>query len=368
MTNGVGKAVVYVKDVQDIGFFTMMVDTRLYQAFVASPLYYIILPVSGLLTTLLALMNAYQFAKASNRNLDAWLQFIFSSVCAVLASVSLYGAILTTALGLVFTAGPWLFLSGLTLAFVHQALMMGLNFYRASESLDGASQQKHYLQAAINNGFVLGLLTAMIGTVVFVMITPVAPYLGSAFAISSVVFVAANLLWRLIPSTWKQGVKAQLNLAKPEAVFDPMKLECSLEKSNTLVQFNFDSNYIDKNKRLFTQIDYGAEIEKMDVKSAKEYLRMTIQHKILVLNDKSIVLTEKRKQKLHCLNELYSSLDSHNSISKEKILEQYPSAFQSFWADKGEVEQIYDAVKIFQEKHNKEEALHSNIRGSVIQF
>lgn len=248
--NEVQKAVLYTKEIQDIGLFAAMADSRFFLAFSASPLYFIMLPMIGLLISVLALINGYQLVKANNRTIDKWSQFLISSVCAVLASVSLYGAVVATALGLTFVAGPWLFFSSLLIASGHQLFMLGLNGYRAYECPQGSAQRMHYFQSTLNGLFILGLLSAVLGAVIFVMLLPIAPYVATACALTAAAFTVMNILWRLIPYNWKQTIKEHMNLGKPELLIQN-KPSQSLALQNVS---DSASSHEAKNHRLFTEV------------------------------------------------------------------------------------------------------------------
>lgn len=338
----VQRSVLYIKEIQDVGLFAVMADSRLFLAFAASPLYYIMLPMIGLLITVLALINGYHLANASNRNFDKWSQFIVSGICAVCASVALYGGALTTFLGLTFAAGPWFFLSSVLVAFTHQALMLGLNIYRAYESLEDSSQRMHYIQASLNNLFNLGLIVSIIGAVIFVMLLPIAPYVAAAFAISAAILTAANIAWRLAPYNWKQAIKGYLNLGKQEIIQQEQAHQLSEAIEKSVPAFNQN----DTHPRLFTRCDYSVQIKTFTADIGEIYLQRIINNKIATLNDQ----TEKSIQKAGLLSKLSSTLSSRTVITKNQLSDEYPLAFQSFWTEKGDVEQIVDAAMILQDK------------------
>lgn len=340
------KAISYIKDLQDVGLFGVMADPRLFAAFGGSPFFYVMLPFIAILLTALAIINGYQLLLAENKNLDKWLGFIVSGVCAVCASVSLYGAVISTAMGITFAAGPWFFFSSVVLAAAHQGVMLGINAYRAYESLAGSSQRIHYIQAAISNAYFLGLLTAIVGAVTFVLLTPVAPVLGSACAITTVGLIVLNGLWRITPYNWKLSIKEFLHLGKPEM----MNEEQLNEVLSPLTNAHSQNTIINSNHRLFTQFDYVSAINSMELKVANQYLKNIITNKIEFYNADSTPKSEKNVQKADLLLQLSTKLDEKSLISKNDLLKRYPLAFQSFWVEKGEVEQIFDAAMVLQDK------------------
>lgn len=338
------KAVTYIKETQDIALFATMADARWYSAFGASPLFFVMLPFIGLLLTINALINAYRLSKAHNQNLDQWFGFVVSALCAVLGSVSLYGAAISVFWGVSFAAGPWFFFSSLMVASLHQMMMVGINFHRAYEALQGSSQRMHHLQAALNNLFILGLLFAAVGSVLFVMLFPsVAPLVGMGCAMGAVTFTGLDILWRIVPHNWKLAIKGFLNLGKPELV-----------QNDAWTSTQEVQSYLDKTQeknpnhhRLFTRFDYSAKVSEMDVVRAQDYLDEIISRKIASFGKST--LNEKTQHKVSVLEILRDELVDF-TCSKKDLLKDYPLAFQSFWAEKGDVEQIFDAVVVFQEK------------------
>ncbi|WP_298626988.1 hypothetical protein [uncultured Legionella sp.] len=342
------KAVLYIKETQDVGLFGVMADSRLFAAFSGSPFYFVMLPFIGLLLTVLALINGYDLATAKNQNFDKWFEFVISLVCAALASVSLYGAVIATSLGLSFAAGPWFFLSSVVLAGIHQSVMLSLNIYRAYEALAVSSQRMHYIQAALNNAFIISLLTSIAGAVTFVLLTPIAPVVGSACAISAAALTGLNLLWRMAPHNWKLAIKEFLQLAKPDLLLNEEQIHLSIVPYN-VASLNSPLGY--SHSRLFAPFDYSAAIKTMDLNTSALYIKEVLSRKIDLLNAHSTVKNDVNYQKIDCLQHIEKQFAEHSLISKSELLKEYPLAFQSFWAEKGEVEQIFDAVLAMQKKH-----------------
>ena len=341
------KAVVYIKQIQDIGLFGVMSNKDIFFVFTGSPLYYVMLPMIGMLMTLLALVNGYELLTARNKNLDKWFGFIVSVICAALSSISLYGAVIASILGVSFAIGPWFFLSSVAVAFAHQVATFGLNVYRVFESSIGSTQFNHHMQTVVNTAFNLALITAVAGSVVFVMLTPIAPAVGSFFALTAVVLTAANILWRLIPDNFKNTLKQQFGLWKPE---QEVVLESDFiqSKDSVLVAAQESTYY-----RIFTKIDHSAQVKQNNISSGLDYLRTTIQNKIDLFDAKSLPHSEKNSQKRALLADTLLAIDTDlSSFSKKQLLEKYPLAFQSFWAEKGDVEEIVDAADLIQAKKN----------------
>jgi hypothetical protein len=346
------KIVTYLREAQEVALFATMTNSRWFAAFGASPLFFIVLPFISLLLTINAMINGYHLAKASNKNLDHWFGFITSAVCAALASVSLYGAALSVLVGFSFAIGPWFFFSSLMVAFTHQMTMMGINFYRVYEMLSGSTQRMHYVQAALNNLFNLGFLTAAAGSVVFVLLFPtMAPASGVGFAVTAVTFTLLDMLWRIIPHNLKIAIKGYLNLAKPGAEQEPLDKPLA---ANTEFSMKKDQDLNPNHHRLFSCFEYSSVVHKMGIKEAQDYLNLIITNKIDSYGVETPRHDSKIKDKLAALAKLHTAL-FHKDVFLDDILEENPLAFQSFWAGKGDVEQIFDAVRVYQNKVLNEE-------------
>lgn len=354
--NEVQKTVTYIRQTQEVALFTTMANSRLQATFAASPLFYIMLPFIGLLMTITAFLNAYRLAKADNKNLDKWSNVIASSLCAALASVSVYGSALSVLLGFQFAVGPWFFFSSLLVGITHQAMMMGVNFYRAFKASGDSVQHKHFLQAALNNLFVIGLLSAIVGAVFFVMLFPtVAPVIGSIFAVTAALFTFADILWRIIPHNWKLSTKGGINLGKPELTHNH-----ALKSDVTLIETN-SQDFNPKHHKLFSCHDHCPAVKRLDVESAKSYLSLQIKKKIDSYGDGLTFRDKKTQDKSLLLKELLAAVDEPTVLSKKSVLKNHPLAFQSFWLEKGEVEQLFDAVVVFHEKLKQIEVAKSSV-------
>lgn len=58
---------------------------------------------------------------------------------------------------------------------------------------------------------------------------------------------------------------------------------------------------------------------------------------------------------MYLLKKLLSVLEYPAELSKKDVIAIYPLVFQSFWVEKGEVEQLFDAVMVFQNNYQTEE-------------
>ncbi|HHF7380603.1 TPA: hypothetical protein ACPSKF_001106, partial [Legionella anisa] len=339
------RAITYLREAQEIALFTILADARLSAIFRTSPLFYITLPFIGFLLTVNALINGYRLAKASNRNLDRWFLFAASAVCAVLASTALYGAAIAMAFGYSFTAAPWFFTSSLIVAWGHQFVMFGLNLYRAFESPPNSIQRMHYIQAALSNLFAMTLLASALGAVVFTLLFPIAPAVGTLFALTAVFLTGLDILWHVAPHALKRTIKGWFHLSKPDVAQDAIANQEEILKLKNLKEGE------PKHHRMFTCHDYSAVIRTMEIGAIKPYLLKLIQNKLQILGQKVDPENEKIKDKVSLLIVLKNAIENPQEISKKEMLATYPLAFQSFWTEKGDVEQILDAVIVSQSRH-----------------
>ena len=345
------KGISAVKELHEMAFFAVMADEDIFFIFSGSPIYFVMLPLIGMLATVQALINGFELSKANNKNFDRWLGVVVSAVCATLTSISLYGLAIASYYELSFALGPWFFLASIGVALTQQLTLFSLNCYRAYEALSNSAQRMHYVQAALNNLFQVGLLATVVGALTFVMLTPVAPALGSAFAIAAVSMSALHMLWRIMPSSWRAKIKAHLDLDKPKFGEDNVYTEPLTDELRKKLNSEPDHSY----QRLFTKRDYAAEIQHKTYDQGVLYLQRVIQEKINIYTNKPIPLSEKDEQKKTLLLKLLPTIDADTSFTKKQILKFYPLAFQSFFVEKSEVEQIVDAALLLQEKHQEEQ-------------
>ncbi len=351
----VKKGLLYLKEIQDLMLFGAMSNSRLNAAFLASPYYYVVLPMMGGLLSIFALFDAYDLVKASNRNLDKWLQFLVSAFCALLANVSIYGVLIAAFYGVTFAAAPWLFLSSVLIGTCYQLTMVGIDVFRAFMSPTRSSLQMHFVQSALNHIFLTLLMMAITGCVAFVMLSPIAPILGTAFAVVTVSMVGASLLWRVLLPSWKEEIKRFLNISKP-VIGEIIKPQDSKVESTPLEKHDDPTNYTS----FFAQRDYAEDICTKDFNTASSYILRLIETKINRYDPESPNHSDKIKDKIAVLGYVAASIQNSKSFTKNDLIKSHPQAFQSFWLQTGEVEAIVDAALILM-KHDNFKESHSPI-------
>lgn len=341
------KAVTYIKEVMDIGLFAVMSDAEIFLIFSGSPLSYVLLPMLAILFTILTLINGYDLFKANNKNIDKVLGFIVSVLCCALTSASLYGAVIANVLDLTFSAGPWLFLTSISLALAHQVLMTGLNAFRAYESLKGSVQRMHYIQAVFRNVLNVILIAVVTAAVVFVMLTPIAPAIGSACALVAAALTGVNILWRVLPDRWKDVLKGITGFAKPtpEISFRDLASAPSPQGQAEIIPPVY--------KGIFVKYDHVEYLAGKDAESGRAYLESVINTKIAIMKEGCDLTCQKNNQKTSLLERLRNSLQSNHIESIATLSKDFPLAFQSFWAEQGEVEQIARATVSILERLNE---------------
>lgn len=333
----VRKLALYVREIQEMGLYRIMADPKMFASFSGTALYFIMLPMIAILLTINAVINGIQLVQARNKNIDKWLQFIMSSLGAIATSVSLYGGVIATALGVTFAAGPWFFLSGIALGLINQLFFLGLNIARAVDSPPNSIERMHHLQAALNNAYVSLLLAVIIGVITFVLLSPVLPLAGTICAFAAAGLIAAGFLWRLCPHRWKIGIKNALHLGKPD--IEKQYLSDKAEQKNSVEADAVKAEHFSK---LFVRPDYSEQIRTMKLDKAIQHMKRVIANKMNTLEESPN--SNKTQQKLHLLRDLKTSFTYSTTVDKQDLAQKYPLAFQSFWVEKGDVEQITDAV------------------------
>jgi hypothetical protein len=192
-----------------------------------------------------------------------------------LTSISLYGSVAASYLGFNFALGAWFFLASIGVAYAHQLTMIGLNLYRAYGALNDSVKRMHYVQASLNNLFHLALISAVAGAIIFVMLTPIAPAIGSACALTAVALTGVNILWNILPQQWRRALKSYIGLGRPVSESDD-KLEriTGFTQSKT-TNLEPSQHY----QRLFTRGEHCSSIKSKHLDEGLIYLQREMQKK-----------------------------------------------------------------------------------------
>lgn len=356
------KGLFYIKEVQEVVLFGVMVDARLYAMFASSALYYVMFPMLGFIFTAFAFINLYQLVQAKNRHAELYFNFIVSAIQAFCAGTSLYGGVIATLMGTTFALGPLFFQASILFGVAHQGLMLGLNLTRAYQAPKDSALRKHYLQAAMNNLFILALLGILTGTVVFCILAPVSPYLAAGFAMATVAITLMAMGWRLAPDSLKQRFKKAIGLGKPvhepEPVQDDYGLCCS---SDVQALRTIDPL---PHAKLFVAPDYSEIVRRKPTYAQKcDSVLFLIERKISELSNVSGDKALHKKAFLECLkrhiegNRLQKSSYYYNRFQAD--------VFHSFLRDKSDTARILDAAMLLYPEAHK---INDEDRACLVKF
>lgn len=320
------KLVVSLKDVLLSFMFTAFSNPAWFNWFKFSPISILNKASLGIVTIVLACMQCYFFYQAVNKNFEAWSNTLSAVVGTGLTSVATFGEMFATALGLSFAAGIWIFLAGLMVSMVNQLIELGINLHRSLEAPKGSSQRKHYQQAAIQHAFNAMHIALTITSLACLMLLPVNPVLVTGFCLAVVSFGVLNVAWRMGPKGAKEQLKQGVGLTKP--IHEP--------------SFAFKKPH--HSNPLFTATDFISPIKTLSLEDQKTHLQLKIADKSSQLR-MNTSLSLKQENKIKVLELLSNALEDPIKLdSKSVIAKHYIGAFQSFWREKSDVEQLYDAV------------------------
>lgn len=324
------------------------------RAYAASPLIYLNKGILSFFAMILALLQCYVFYNAFNKNIDGLINTLGSFINATLSTTATVGGIVSAALGVAFAAGLWLVLAGLVLALCNQLLEFALQLFRSYEAPEGTALRKHYQQAAIHHLFMAAYVALTIAALVCTTLALVNP-IGAALLCGAVVgLTLVHVAWRFTSADLKDKIKQRIRLNKPEKdrVLSP-EPKIDLEK-------------YPQHAKLFTSIDYVAQMRTGAPAQAKDFIEKKIREKLaefktqygdLDCNPK-IVLSNKIKSKREVLLHLQKVLEKEQTtgsadlLSKTEVADKYSGAFQSFLREKGDIERIYDGVDYYIRKIN----------------
>ncbi|MBA2650537.1 MAG: hypothetical protein H0U75_13275 [Legionella sp.] len=307
--------------------FSAFSNTTWLNLFKNSPISLINKASLGIVTLILASLQCYYFYHAVNKNFEGWFNTISTIISTGLTSLATYGELLAGLLGFGFAAGIWIFIAGLAVGMVNQLVEAGLNLHRSKQALHGSAQSKHYLQAAIFHGLNASSLGITITALIVSFIIPVAPLVVTFICLSVVGFGLANIAWRFGSEGTKDRIKQGMGLAKPtHEITLRQELKKFPENNPSLQTIALDSEATEKSNLKKQQHLNTLLSEKLDGWQ-KNYQGVKIESK------KKVVAL------------LKSNITTPWNIpSKTEIATKYPKAFQSFWREKGEVEQLYEVV------------------------
>lgn len=324
-----------LRDLLQSTLFAAMSNHNWLNWFKLSPLSILNKASLGLVSIVLAGFQCYFFYQAVNKNFEAWLNTLSAVIGTGLTSIASYGELIAASLGIGFAAGIWIFLAGLTVNWLNQMLDLGINLYRAFEA-KGSAQRQHYLQAAIQHGFNATYLALTITALVCTFLLAVNPVIVTGFCLGVVGFGLLNIAWRIGSNAVKEQLKQGIGLSKVEQTVQP--------------QAGNELTHSPRIKTLLSSRDFIAELKSLPVKDRQAVLELKIDEKLASLR-KNPNSRPKIANKISVLGLLRNNIGaSKEMIAKTVLANQYPGAFQSFWREKSDVEQLYDALSYHHSK------------------
>jgi predicted membrane channel-forming protein YqfA (hemolysin III family) len=317
------KAFLFLRDLIQTTLFSALTHYKLLAA-LSSGLTLAIRPLLGIVLALIASLQLWGFLQTVNKNIDAWLGVISSLTNALLTNIGAIGSLVANLTGTLFLATPWLFVAAFGVSLVYQLTMLCLNAYRAYESNKGSSQREHYLQALMSNAVIALQLAASIAAVCLFTLTPASAFLVGVCALVAVLLIVGNAFWRMMSDESKSNIKKKLGIISPE---HPQRQQA-------------DAGY----QRIFTARDHKAVLAELTSPlERRNYLVASIEAKLVRLQQQSP--SDKIQHKLEVLKNAQQSMQGGEPLSaKADLSKRYPQAWFSFWCEKGDVEQLIDAV------------------------
>lgn len=364
--DNIQKADLTVKEIGEASLFAFFSNTKWFNILNVTVGHFILLPIIGLTFSLHAILEWIKLYRAKNKNADKWFSVIAVTLSAMVAIASMSGTIsLEIISASAFAAGPWLFVSSLGILAFYQLSMLAINLFRAWQAPSNSAERKGYLQASFNNLFFSVLLGVATAAVVFAMLSPVGPVIMATVASVASVMILASITWRLMSHfkpEWVSAIKTFVGVNKPANE----QLSNTLEHTNGLQAVNSDDESMDDNDALITSatsVHFAGTffrpayhrhrvqvlIDNGKGEQAKDYLIRSIKAKRASFDSatdaKSLVKSKHLGDLLNILQGQSTELVSNLDIPQD--------AHQSFWAKKGDTEQLYDAVKLWQSSDAK---------------
>lgn len=368
------KLTLAAKESSEVALFSFFSKLQSFLWFTTHALRFVLFPIIGVTFLVNAIIEGYKLKKAKNKNVESVFGFISTVASAALAIASITGTVLAGAgvIAAEFVAGPFLFVAALSVGITFQLGMLLINSIRALNAPSNSIERKAFIQSSLNNLFNAVLLGLIAATVISVMISPAGPAVLAALAITAATLTAVNLVWRILPHEWKLGIKSFLGLAKPKLDLSNIVTQ---KHSNALI----DGAHVEPTPGIFEKKDeikpsytsrglFTASFRRHKVMTmlnsgnldgARNYVIQQVKAKQLELttklsNGKNDI---KHQSKLLVVNHLLESLENKETDatplkSITSLSDEQPRAFQSAWSSVGDTEDLYNAVKLFNESED----------------
>ncbi|MCC5791837.1 MAG: hypothetical protein JJT82_04405 [Legionellaceae bacterium] len=335
-----------MKEFPELLFYGAMARQSWYIWLGASPLLLILLPLISVSLAGMAILDIYQLIRAPNKNLDKWLSAFIASVCTVLAGISIFSLVLGTIFGFSFAAGPWFFLSSVSVFFASTVFNMALSLLRSLESPAHSPQQMHFVQRLISQLNMLLTSASVIGSVCFVILFPVSTPLAAAFASACVALTAINIAWRFTPEVYRETIKDWLGFTKPVSegiVVERINPDKGLSEVNTKLKVQEASGVIPW--RFFTAPDYRSQMLALPPEQRLDFFSDKLQRYQQRLEASANPPT-RVQSKIAALKEMRLNLQACQEKKPLTAIDwqKFPQIAQSFWreSEMEAMQQAYD--------------------------
>lgn len=345
------------KEVTEVGLFSFFAKMKTFAWFGSHVLRFIFFPLIGLVFLTNAIIESYKLYKAKNQNAESVASMITAYAVAGLAITSITGTLLAS-VGVIaaeFVLGPFLFVGALATAFLHQLGMGIINTIRFFMAPQGSEERQGFKQAIFNNGYNMLLLAAVTSMITVLMISPAGPAVLAGLAGTAIALTAINFIWKVMPSTLKNGIKDFFGFAKPTIEVTPnTKAENSpaVLPTHDITSGTKDPSFT-SSKGLFTASFRKHKVIQIinnnGLQTAKAYLLNEIRVKREKLEGIEARGT-KTQSKLNVLQHLSDAVEKGSELEGiEKLAGQHHKAFQSFFAGVSDTEDLYKAVKTYKD-------------------
>lgn len=339
-----------MKEFPEILFYGTMARSSWFAWMGASPLLVILMPLIALSLAGLTLLDMYELAQASNKNVDRWLGVTIATICTFLASVSIGSLVLGKLLGVTFAAGPWIFLSSVALFGINMVVHLGLTLVRLLESPHNSPQQMHFLQRAFSQLNALVTAGFVVACVLGIILFPVAAPLAAIFAIGCTAMTILNIAWRFMPSDYREGIKLVFGIEKSEVEVVTLSRE---EIRNGSYPYSNGENVRETSyrsgpvfyARLFTAPDYVAQLKSLAPCEQIAFFEKQINQyaERLEQSPSSGTSIDSKKALSLCLQKNIQRMKEKEALLPIPM-SRFHSVYQSFWreSEMAELKKAYD--------------------------
>lgn len=366
------KATAAVIDVSNSSMFTIFSDKQWLARFDASPFKFFLLPLVAIGFAVNAIISGIHFSKATNKNITRFFYMMSMILGAIGASVSIYGGIIAElAFKTVFPIGPYFFLGAVSIGLTFNLSQLIANAVALSRAPKDSIERQQYKRAIIFHSFLSVLLSTIVGSVVFVLLSTSWPFMGSVMSLAAAGLCAANFVYTFLPQSVKGWFDTKLGLEIPKEDMLVTKIDKAY-KDTPVPHRQKELQVVEKAKLTLFQRAYRKEViqtylqtDKFD--EAKTYLLSQLTQKISAMEKilQDYPNSQKHRDKHDLLSEVKDAITKGNNINgkEDALYQSYALSRQSFFSfDKGDVEDLMEAILLyFREKQNASPALTGSL-------